>query len=108
MVEVPMGWSRPTAHSFDRTYWLPPWGRGNGLDAAAWAHLIDVAEEPLDELFTVLRSAGIAAFASPRPVPARRWFRQRGPAIWRLWVDVRANARAQDLVRAELLRRRGE
>jgi hypothetical protein len=71
----------------DRSYWLPPGGIGNGLDAQTRAALVDADASqlilPLDEL----REAGIAAYASadwaagrPRPPSGSGWTPGRTPA----------------------------
>ncbi|MGN6742044.1 MAG: hypothetical protein ACTHJL_01940 [Amnibacterium sp.] len=48
-----------------RAYWLPPFGRGNGLDALFWAPIARIEESRLDVVLAALRDADIPAWASP-------------------------------------------
>jgi hypothetical protein len=96
-----MAWSRESPHSYGKPGWLPPGGRGNGLDAAAWTPLLDADEDLVDVLLRALLIAEIPAYAAPRPASFRQ--RPRRPVAWRLWVEVWTHAHAQDVVRRELL-----
>jgi hypothetical protein len=85
-----------------RLYWLPAGGIGNGLDAQTWAVLIDTDASQLILLLDTLRDADIAAYAARLDRPGRR---AAAPPS-RIWVDTWAHARAEDVVRATLLRYR--
>jgi hypothetical protein len=91
-------WSRRA----DRSYWLPPGGIGNGLDAETWAALVDADASELILLLDTLRNAGIAAYAA-RP---DRLGRRMPRSVFRIWVDTWTHARAEDVIREALLRHR--
>ncbi|WP_291419255.1 hypothetical protein [Actinophytocola sp.] len=60
-------------------FWLPPRGFGNGLPAAAWAQLADLAEGQLAAVLFALAEAKIAGYvAEVRGRPS-------GPVRYRLW-----------------------
>jgi hypothetical protein len=94
-----------------RPGWLPPGGRGNGLDgvAASWTELVDVENPHVTPVLQALLIAEIPAYAAPRPGPIRRRLAPRAPDVWRVWVEVWTHATAEDVIRRELpyLRRRG-
>lgn len=48
-----------------RAYWLPPFGRGNGLDALFWAPVARIEEARVDAVLAALREADIPAWAAP-------------------------------------------
>jgi len=54
----------PDAISMGRPYWLPPAGRGNGLDARFWSQIAQVPQAMADPLLLSLRDAGIPGWAS--------------------------------------------
>jgi len=85
-----------------RLYWLPPGGIGNGLEAQTWAVLIDTDASDLVLLLATLRYADIAAYAARVGTVSRR---RRSP-VFRIWVDTCTHARAEDVIREVLLRRR--
>jgi len=68
---------------FGRAYWLPPFGRGNGLDALFWAPLAELPADRVDAALAALRDDGIPAWAAsagersaaapPPDVPFRLW-----------------------------------
>jgi hypothetical protein len=101
-VTAPYSSSSYPRHMRDRSYWLPPGGIGNGLDAQTRAALVDADASqlilPLDEL----REAGIAAYAAR----VGRLGRRAAPSTFRIWVDTWTHARAEDVVRRVLLRHR--
>lgn len=72
--EAPLEAANPL--QFGRAYWLPPFGRGNGLEALFWAPLAEVPENRVDAVLAALEQEGIAAWAAPvrgrphRPAPA--------------------------------------
>ena len=85
-----------------RPDWLPPGGIGNGWTRRRWAVLVNADASVLILLLDTLREAGI-------PVHAARLGRlgRRAPAsLFRVWVDSWAHARAEDVIREELLRHR--
>ena len=80
-------------------------GRGNGLTAASYVALADLAPPVADALLETLRREAIAAYAAPaadRPVvaPATRALRP----LDRVYVDRAASARARVVLTAELPR----
>lgn len=83
-------------------YWLPPGGIENGLAASTWAPLLDVDASDLILLLDTLREADIAAYAARRRAPGRI----ARCAVFRVWVDTWTHARAEDVARTVLLRRR--
>jgi len=89
-----------------RVAWLPPYGRGNGLDAASWAPLADVPAELVDGLLAAFGEADVPAYAAPAVWPPRRVRRRRArpPASERLWVGAMRYATAEDVLRTELPR----
>ena len=78
---------------------VPVQARTNGLEADAYAPLLDTAPERTGGLLLALRRAGVPAYAAPTP---RRRPRAR-VGTDRIWVQVWERARAEDVVRRELL-----
>jgi hypothetical protein len=69
-----------------RAVWLPPRGRGNGLDAYVWLKIAEVPANWIDEIFAALASEGVAAWAAERDTMLvrsrrlrRRLFRPKVP-----------------------------
>jgi hypothetical protein len=91
-------WSRRVP----RSYWLPPGGIGNGLDAETWAVLIDADASELVLLLDTLRDADIAAYA----VRLDRLGRRRPSSVFRIWVGTWTHSRAEDVIREVLLQHR--
>ncbi len=66
---------------FGRAYWLPPFGRGNGLEALFWAPIAQVPAALADAALEALAAEDIAAWAAPakgsdadaRGVPEDLW-----------------------------------
>jgi hypothetical protein len=83
-----------------RSYWLPPGGIGNGLDAETWAVLIDADASELILLLDTLRDADIAAYAARLGRPGRG----RSSSVFRIWVGTWTRSRAEDVIREVLLR----
>lgn len=81
-------------------YWLKFDGHGNGREAEAWAPIVDIDERLAWRLLDVLATAGVAAYAAPLSV--RATLSRSADRIERVWVDVVAYARAEDVVRVEL------
>jgi hypothetical protein len=50
---------------FGRAYWLPPFGRGNGLEALFWAPIAQVPAARADAALEALAARDIAAWAAP-------------------------------------------
>lgn len=49
---------------FNRAYWLPPHGRGNGLEALFWAPLAVLPGARVDAVLRALHEEGIPAWAA--------------------------------------------
>jgi hypothetical protein len=86
-----------------RLWWLPAGGCGNGLDDQAWAPVLEVSEDVIQQVLSALRQAGVPGYAAPLRSPGRR-LRDREPRraeSWQLWVGASAYGRAEAaLVRA--------
>jgi hypothetical protein len=79
-----------------RLWRLPAGGRGNGLDADSWAPVLEISEQVAPRLLSVLRDAGVPAYAAPARSAAARLRDCSGrPAGCRLWVGASAYARAE-------------
>ncbi|HEV8649177.1 MAG TPA: hypothetical protein VG276_07160 [Actinomycetes bacterium] len=99
--------SPAAAHYGDgRAAWLPPFGRGNGLDAPAWAPIADVDPVLVDDLLAAFRDARVPAYAAPAEWPPRRAPGRRRHAATsdRLWVAALRYATAEEVLRTELSR----
>jgi hypothetical protein len=83
---------RPAA---SHAYWLPPHGVGNGFSARAWAPIADLSEQEAFAMLSSCAAAGIAAFISPRNGGRP----QRGPVVYRAWVDSEHFGAAEDALR---------
>jgi hypothetical protein len=57
------------ALQFGRAYWLPPFGRGNGLEALFWAPVARLADTQVDEVLRALAEQDIPAWAAPARRP---------------------------------------
>lgn len=77
---------------------LPPFGRGNGVEALFWTRLARLGADRVDAVLAALADADIAAWVAPAPRAARS-----DPAAEQdLWVaSLRVDA-AQDLLMAVL------
>lgn len=83
--------SRPLEHAGQagRLWWLPAEGQGNGLDDESWAPALEVSEWVVPRVLSILRDAGVPAFAAPARTAASRLRDRSGqPAAWRLWVGA--------------------
>jgi hypothetical protein len=90
--------SRPPSHGpVPRAYWLPPHGRGNGLDARAWAPIADVPARDVEFLLDALRDADVPGYAAKVGPPGLR--RQ-----CRIWVASLRYSTAEDALREALNR----
>jgi hypothetical protein len=74
--------------------------RDNGLRCGGYAPVADLDPRIADALLSVLRDAGIAAYAAPTPAATGGAMETRLPSrpVDRLWVDDQQVARAKDLV----------
>jgi hypothetical protein len=79
-------------------------GRSNGLPAARYTPLVDLAPHFADALLEALRDEGVAAYAAPAPG-------RRGPYLDiqlpdrptdRVWVDVEGTAAAREVLRRRM------
>jgi hypothetical protein len=85
-----------------RPDWLPPGGIGNGWTRRRWAVLVNADASVLILLLDTLREVGIPAHAAR----LGRLGRRAPASLFRVWVDSWAHARAEDVIREELLRHR--
>lgn len=77
---------------------LPPFGAvTNGLPAASWVPLADLATDRASQLLAALADVGIAACRRPRRSPG--WL-EGAPVTSVVWVDAVGYALAEDLLRA--------
>jgi hypothetical protein len=84
-----------------RLSWLPAGGRGNGLDDDAWAPVLQVSQQIVPILLSVLGAAGVPAYAAPaRPVIARLRDTDRRPESSQLWVGTSAYGEAEAVLMA--------
>ena len=90
----------PNPSNLGRAFWLPPGGTDNGIDATAWAELVDLEAREVVPVLGLLASAGIAAYVA---IPAGHFAHPRKPICHRLWVDSLQYHHAEDLL-MELLR----
>ena len=74
--------------------------RDNGLRCGGYVPVADLDPRVADSLLSVLRDAGIAAYAAPTPATTGGAMETRLPSrpIDRLWVDDTQVARAKDLI----------
>lgn len=85
-------------HLLPRAFWLPPHGRGNGLDATGWAPIADLPAQLEAGVLDALRAAGVAGYAS---APGGRSAATGGQVV-RLWVDSMRYRTAEDVLRVKL------
>lgn len=105
-----------------RVWWLPPHGRGNGLDDGAWAPVLEVDEHVVEPLLLAFLSASVPAYAAPTGAAgllaaARHGgegrcgegrARRGGWSRHRVWVGASAHGRAEQVLIAvmpELVKR---
>lgn len=79
-------------------------GRGNGLSAAAYAPLVDLAPQLADAMLEALREEGVAAYATPAPGETGSYLDTRLPEqpTDRLYVDAAAKELAERVLHARL------
>ncbi|RIX30455.1 hypothetical protein [Amnibacterium setariae] len=75
---------------------LPPFGRGNGIDALFWVPLARLDGDRVDAAFAALAAADIAAWAAP--------VRGRRDGVQDLFVAAMGFETAEDLLRPVLRR----
>ena len=96
--------SRPASvpQQLGRLWWLPPGGRGNGIDDDAWAPILDVARDIVTPLLAALGAAGVPAYAAGATSTAAARGRSATAPRWRLWVGTSAYGRAEETLIAVL------
>jgi hypothetical protein len=77
-----------------RIGWLPRDGLGNGLDADAWAPVLDLEPRLAVTLLDLLATAGVPAYTAS--------IRATRPATWRLWVATGRYATAEGVFLREM------
>jgi hypothetical protein len=90
--------SRPAEQTgrWGRLWWLPAGGYGNGLDADAWAPVLEVSEQVVPTILSALGEAGVPAYAAPARLGVSRLKdRTQWPEPYRLWVGASAYGRAE-------------
>ena len=92
--EAPMPAANPL--QFGRAYQLPPFGRGNGLEALFWTPSERLPAERVDAVLESFRERDIAAWAAPARLP--QVDRRSAAAPHDLWVASARLDEAQDLV----------
>ncbi len=89
------GWEAPADAvnplQFGRAYQLPPFGRGNGVEALFWTALARVPADRADALLTALAGDGIAGWAAPVRGSGR------AAALEDVWAASAEVERAQDV-----------
>ena len=96
----------PSECALGRPYWLPPGGRGNGLEARSWAPLADLTADEAEATVDALTLAGVPAHLDDVDGPrgGRRQGGEHDPhPQCRLWVGSMHHATAEDVLRAVLL-----
>jgi hypothetical protein len=94
-------WQR--SGQFARLWWLPAGGHGNGLDDGSWVPVLEISEQVVPRALSVLRDAGVPAYAAPaRPVAGRLRDRSGQAAGCRLWVGASAYGRAEAVLLAAM------
>ena len=81
---------------FGRAYQLPPFGRGNGLDALFWTPSERLPAERVDAALAALRARDIPAWAAPARLPGID--HRSADAPHDLWVASDRFDEAQDVV----------
>lgn len=88
---------------YDRLWWIPGNGRGNGFESHAWVAMLDVGDpEIADAVLMALARSQIPGYAAPLPRRQAEaegaWFRRRAPLEehgQRIWVAADARGRAE-------------
>jgi hypothetical protein len=90
--EAPMPAANP--FQFGRAYQLPPFGRGNGLEALFWTPAERLPPERVDAVLAALHEHDIPAWAAPARIPGV----DRRSAPCDLWVAADRSDEALDVV----------
>jgi hypothetical protein len=84
------------AGHFARLWWLPAGGDGNGLGDSSWVPVLEISEQVVPQVLSVLRDARVPGYAAPAGLVAaglRDW--PGRPAGWQLWVGASGYGRAE-------------
>jgi hypothetical protein len=92
--EAPMSATNPL--QFTRAYQLPPFGRGNGIEALFWTPSERLPAASVDAVLESLRERDVAAWVAPAVLP--RVDRRDPAAPHDLWVAADRADEAQDVV----------
>jgi hypothetical protein len=79
-----------------RLSWLPSGGYGNGLDDGGWVPVLQVSEQVVPAVLSLISEAAVPAYAAPAHSGASRLKdRSRRPEAYQLWVGASAYGRAE-------------
>lgn len=88
-----------STHSFFAPAWLPPAGRGNGLQADAWAPIGDFDVLVIEEILAALAEHGVPGHSAPqKAASSARKHHREASSTWRLWVGTCSYAQAGDVL----------
>ena len=93
--------SRPIAHSgrFDRLWWLPGGGHGNGLDDESWAPVLEVSRRIMPRRCSAYSGRPCVSRLAQAPAGSahtrRREVKGR-PESYQLWVGASAYGEAEE------------
>jgi hypothetical protein len=87
------------------TFWLPPGGKANGVEAAQWVVLADLQADEVAEVLDMLAQAGIGGYAARL---SGQGVGKRGSICHRLWVDTMQLHRAEEVLMSFLRYRSGQ
>ncbi len=99
--EAPMPAENPL--QFGRAYQLPPFGRGNGIDALFWTPSERLPAEQVDAVLEALREEDIPAWVAPARLPGVD--HRAAAAPHDLWIGADRSDAAQDVVMRVLAHR---
>jgi hypothetical protein len=92
--EAPMPAANPL--QFGRAYQLPPFGRGNGLEALFWSPIERLPADRVDAVLESFRERDVPAWAAPARLPGTDHRSTHAPHD--LWVASSRLDEAQDVV----------
>lgn len=99
-IDAPMPAVNPL--QFGRAFQLPPFGRGNGLEAVFWSPAERLPRDRVDAVMAALLEEGIAAWAAPARLPGAD---RRAAGPHDLWTAADRADDAQDVVMRVLAER---